>query len=516
MQKKIIPILLIVLLSLLFGTSTSGNFFSGDINMIDEGQFSAWANHMIHGKLLFKDIYITYGPLSVYPLFWLFQIFGASAFLVRLYLMLGSTFGILAAFLLMQELKLKKWIVTMLLCIFLLIPAFNLRESVGLWALYLLIKSIRSISVRTSFLVGIVAALTYLVSPDFGLFVIITSMLQYFVSIAISKNIKIDLRMCGGYLVGLFIVSLTFLFWAHGQHWLKEYILGTADIVTSISGINVPNGLNFPSPIVFLSSGDFGGFARFLAGHEMLLYWSLCIYFASIFYLVVKYFQRRIKNSDHAFALISFFGLLVYTILLTRHGSGHYFYTLPANLIVSGYFLNELFEVKEKARIFYIFIFLLLLYLVRILYFNNPMILSTLYPKTYFSAHFVNLDKVGFLNISKQQTKKIILYQKFISKNTSVNDYIFLFNDTPSIYMLVDRVNPTKFDLPFIGNRMEKRMDMVRDLTTNKPKYIFIDKDAWPVDGISNKVRLPEVYDFIKTNYVFLEERENVEIYKLK
>lgn len=82
--------------------------------------------------------------------------------------------------------------------------------------------------------------------------------------------------------------------------------------------------------------------------------------------------------------------------------------------------------------------------------------------------------------------------------------------------MLVDRVNPTKFDLPFVGNRMEKRIDIIKDLTSKKPKYVFIDNDAWPVDGISNKVRLPEVYNFIKIHYSLMDIRENVEIYKLK
>ncbi len=516
MQKKIIPILFIIFFSLLLGTSTSGNFFSGDINMIDEGQFSAWANHMIHGKLLFKDIYITYGPLSVYPLFWLFQIFGASAFLVRLYLTLGGTLGIIATFLLMQELKIKKWITTIFLGVFLLIPAFNLRESVGLWALYFLVLSIRNKSIKISFLAGIVAALSYLVSPDFGLFIILVSTFHYSVFLLTSQKVKVDVIIFGGNVLGFLTVISSFLFWAFGQQWLNEYVLGTVDIITSISGINVPNGVNFPSPLSVLSIGDFGMFGKFLIGHEMLLYWSICIYFAAVFYIIVKFIQRRLGKEDYVFVLISFFGLLVYTILLTRHGAGHYFYTLPANLIVCAYFLNALLNVKKKEKVIYIFMFLIVLYLIRILYLNNPMIRFSLNIPSYISPHFGSLDRVGLLNISSAQTRKIIFYQQFISSNTTNKDYIFLFNDTPSVYMLVDRVNPTKFDLPFIGNRLEKRMDILRDLTNNKPKYVFIDNDAWPVDGISNKVRLPEVYKFIQENYVLLEKNENVEIYKLK
>ncbi len=516
MQKKIITILLIIFFSLLFGTSTSGNFFSGDINMIDEGQFSAWANHMIHGKYLFKDIYITYGPLSVYPLFWLFQIFGASAFLVRLYLTLGGTLGIIATFLLMQELKLKKWIITALLCVFLLIPAFNLRESVGLWALYFLVRSLRDKSIRTSFLTGVAVALSCLVSADFGLFVSFVSVVHYVVSCTVDLKTKENFKLFFSYLAGFLTILILFVLWAYSGNWLKDYIVGTVDIITSISGINVPNGVNFPTPIGVLSSGNWGGFVRFLVGHEMLLYWSICVYFAAVFYTVVKLVQKRIGAQDYAFALISLFGLLVYTILLTRHGSGHYFYTLPANLMVCGYFLNKLFDIKRKTITIYIFVLFLFLYIARILYLNNPMIRSSLNISSYFSSQFGSIDRVGMLNISPSQTRKIIFYQNFVSKNTTSSDYIFLFDDEPSIYMLVDRVNPTKFDLPFVGNRMEKRIDIIKDLTSKKPKYVFIDNDAWPVDGISNKVRLPEVYNFIKIHYSLMDIRENVEIYKLK
>ena len=517
MQKKVIAVLLIIVFSVVFGTSTPGSFFSGDINMIDEGQFSAWANHMSHGKLLFKDIYITYGPLSVYPLFLLFETFGASAFLVRLYLTLGGTLGILVSFFLMKELKLKKWITALLICMFLLIPVFNIRESVGLWGLYLLMRSHNRKSLKLTFLAGIIASVSFLVSPDFGTFLLIVAYFHFLVMAMTTSKLGNSIKPFGLFVLGSGIVILGFCLLAFSGNWLKEYIFGTYDIVTSISGINVPNGMNFPNPIsAFLNDGLIG-FIKFLPSHSMLLYWSLCVYFAAAFYISLNLIRRKIREQEYAFVLLFIFGILVYTILLTRHGAGHYFYTLPANLMICGYFLTKVFSIRgKKTVVVRIVVALILIYFVRILYLNNPMIRKAINPYTYMSQRSINPDRVGFLNISNSQKRKIIFFQKFVDKNTEKQDYIFLFNDEPSIYMLVDRVNPTMFDLPFIGNTLSKRQDIVSSLRRNSPKYIFIDMDVWAIDGISNFRRLPEVYTYIGKNYSYVATIENVKILKLK
>lgn len=517
MQKKITLVFIIIILTMLLGTSSPGNFFTGDINIIDEGQFAAWANHMIHGKLLYKDIYITYGPLSIYPLYWLFKVFGPSAFLVRLYLTLGGTIGIIASLFLMDLLKIGKRMSVFLICIFLLIPVMNLREATGLWALYFLIKSHNLKSAKLSFVAGVLSSISFLTSPDFGIFMFAVSYFHFLISFITTKKIKtVFIKSCA-FVGGVMMTFLVFAIWASYGTWLKEYIYVTKDIITSISGINVPNGMNFPNPIQAFQSDGLSGFFRFLIGHEMLLYWSLCIYFASFFYIFFSLITKKIKDQNYTFILLTIFGILTYAILLTRHGAGHYFYTLPANLIISGYFLSKISALKKKkASIQRIAVALILLYFARILYLNNPMIRMVINPLTYTHIPNNNPERVGFLSISENQKRKIVFFQKYIAKNTMRSDYIFLFNDEPSIYMLVDRVNPTNYDLPFIANTKEKRLEMLVSLIKNKPKYVFMDNDVWAVDGISNIMRLPEVYSYIKKNYITVLVSENVEIMTLK
>src|SRR3989304_5377037 len=107
-KKSLLISLLIILVAFLIGPTYTSSPFLGNINLIDEGQFGAWVNHMSHGKYLFKDIYLTYGPLYVYPLYLVFKIFTPSAFIIRSYLALGSTLGIVVCYLILQRLNLSK------------------------------------------------------------------------------------------------------------------------------------------------------------------------------------------------------------------------------------------------------------------------------------------------------------------------------------------------------------------------------------------------------------------------
>ena len=514
MRRKIIFITFLVVVSLLIGTISSGNFFAGDINMIDEGQFASWVTNMLHGKLLFRDIYITYGPLYIYPLYFLFKIFGPSAFLVRFYLTIGGTLGIIASYFLMKILNLRRAVIAVLLIIFLLVPILNLREAAGLWAIYFLFLSHIQKSRNKSLIAGIISSLTFLISPDFGIFVYVLMIIHFLIQYNFRKNIKINIRLNLSLLVGVALPWVLFVAIAAQGRWLGSYMYVTADIITSISGINVPNGVNFPNPLVALNAGLIP-FIKFLGSKEMLLYWSILIYLGSFFYLTVNFFLKKAKKEIYLLFLTSVIGIFVYSILLTRHGIDHYFYTLPLNLIVAGYFLGVALSSKRKKWVEYAIIGFILLFFLRILYANNPNIRTNLNPLTYLRSRAQNSDKVGFLRISNAQKEKIDFFQSFVLQNTTNRDYIFLFNDEPEIYMLVNRANPTNFDLPFIGNTLEKRIQMVKELKKNKPKFVFIDTDVWAVDGIPNTMRLPEVYGYILKNYKFIFEKENVRVYAL-
>ena len=110
-------------------------------------------------------------------------------------------------------------------------------------------------------------------------------------------------------------------------------------------------------------------------------------------------------------------------------------------------------------------------------------------------------EYVGNIFISKQQSESIRLIQNFVDKNTSVKERIFFFSNEPAMYLFVNRLSPTRFDLPEVANTKEKRLEIVRALEKNKTKYIVEDTKAWSVDDINNRARLPEVVEYIQKNY---------------
>lgn len=515
-QKKILISFLILFTSLVAGSTTSGGLGYGDINMIDEGQFGAWANHMLHGKLMFKDIYIVYGPLHVYPLYLLFKIFEPSAFLARFYLSLGGAVGIVAVYFLLLHLKIRRSVRLIALLLFFAIPIMNLRVSFALWTLYFLFRANKK---RSNFIanliVGVLAATTFLISQDFGTFIFLI-LFVHIIYVFITSKSKEFLKSFSAIALGSGSLMLLFFTWFYLEGWLLSYLDTLLDVSTSLAGINVPNGKNFPYPHTFLSL-DIGNLLKSLSSEDILIYGNLVIILSGIFYSIVNAFRLKLKNTNYEALLVGFLALFSFMVLLTRSGIGHYFYTMPPIIILCAFFADSLSKEKKINRhLSTIIITVLVIFALRVVYLNNPNILSAFSPSTYLKRHEPSISRIGPLNISEFQEKKIVLMQSLIRRFTQKGDSVFFFNDQPMMYLLTDRVNPTKFDLPFAANTLDKRLNLLQSLISQKPKIIIFDKDVWAIDGITNIRRLPEVYSYILVSYSLSLEKDNVLIYTLK
>lgn len=494
----ILETVVIFLIAFFLGSSLFVTPFFGEINFIDEGQFGAWSYQMLNGKLMYKDIYITYGPLYVYPLFVLFKIFGPSAFLVRLlYVTLNSALGIALVNLLLHQMEFKK--VSRWLVIFLLfaLPGISLRMSLGFLIIPCLLKAISEKKHLLSFIVGALLSIAFLISPEIGLFSALLVFVFYLYFLIAQADLKFILGKILWTALGSVLVLALFFFWSKGEGWFSSYMEVTKDVLISFSGINSPNGTAFPNPLKL-------GYSIF--SKEMLLYWELFFYLITSLYLFVKTAMKTISKHDRFLIFLSLYGLLLYVILIGR--SGHFFFTLPILIIIAVYFAQELFLIlvnihkKYLERILALTLLIIILaFSIRLFLIFRPhfskiasLLISTTKPRD-------NPKGVGPILISNTQKEKIKNMQNFISENTTREEKVFFVNDEPMMYLLVDRSNPTRFDLPYIANTKEKRMEILNDLIEKKPKYIFENIDAWAVDGISNIRRLPEIVEFLKKNY---------------
>ena len=80
------------------------NFAHGALNYNESGQHLAAIGAMQRGELLFRDIFVQYGPLHYYVPFWLFDHLGHSITTLRGYFLSGEIAGLVAAYGLARQL----------------------------------------------------------------------------------------------------------------------------------------------------------------------------------------------------------------------------------------------------------------------------------------------------------------------------------------------------------------------------------------------------------------------------
>ena len=485
------------------GQATGISGVSSDINMIDEGQFAAWISHMLHGKMMYKDFYLPYGPLQIYPLYLLVKLLGVNMFLIRFDMtVVGVFLGLCVALFLLKELKIQPLIRAITTVFLILLPGVHIRYWIVALFILLILEAFKKKSRLLALISGILLAVTLLESINVGIFAVIIFTGYISFLFVRSKNIKRDVGILGKFIFGFAFPLVIFSLFAIREGWLKDYIGAMTEVLTSASGINLANGQGLPdifsggqptlSPLHVL---------QFAFSKSMLFYWSLLLMLLFLTIIVIRFFLRKTTKEDGIIFLVLCFGFLIYTSIIGR--SGHYFLLVPFVLISGGYFLSLVFQSNRMkdttSKILNVLVLsLFLLYGIRHLMifrhtqFFNPLVVQ--------SAN-LTVPRVTPLTISKGQAQDILMLQDFFSKNTKSTDTIFIFNNLPALYFLLDRENPTYYDLPFLAYSREKRMEIISQLKRSSPKFIIEDKDSWAVDGVSDRQRLPEVITYIQTQY---------------
>src|SRR5205814_2219145 len=125
-KQKIIVIVELLLIFLFLFTIGSGNVISplyGDIDVIDEGLYGAWMMHLFAGGHLFKDTYSAYGPLYIYPVYFLANFFSPTVFLIRIvYSVFNVFFAIIIVKLLLKEMKIPYALQIFCIVLILIVP----------------------------------------------------------------------------------------------------------------------------------------------------------------------------------------------------------------------------------------------------------------------------------------------------------------------------------------------------------------------------------------------------------
>lgn len=521
-MKKIgiVEILLILIAPWIIGSLFFVTPFYGELNLIDEGQFLAWVNHMMNGKLMYRDIYITYGPLYVYPLYFLFKVFGSSIFLLRVYFIVISTiFSVFVLREVAKKLNFGNLLRLGFIVYVLLIPGLTLRHSMPFLAILLLYLEGKSNKLLHSFLLGIVCALSFLISQEIGIFVIFGSIVYYLFKVIYQQNLDKLLIRVFSWLLGLLVIFIPFALWSSKEGWLFEYIATTIDVINIFSGTDLPNGKSFPNPLNSLHLIKEMGFLRFAISKDLLLYWELLILFSTTLFVFYRTITNRLNDQIFLIFSVNLYGYYLFYSILGR--AGNFFLLLSPVFLITFYFMNTLLKERNTKnslprKYSIALVLLLVFFLFRVALIFRPY-LSHL-PNSLSAV--LNIQHGLNENVTvmpSEQIKYILGVRQYVVENSSKNEYVFFLSNEPALYYFTNRVNPTKYDLPYIPNTLDKRYQLLDDIRIKKPVLILYNKKSWPVDEISNMQRLPEIMEYLRVNYSKKTILNNeVEVYTLK
>src|SRR5262245_11567482 len=96
---------------------------------------------MLHGEQPYKDNYIQYGPLMIYPVFLLFKLFGETFFVLRLWMIFCVFLGYAAALYAIKKLNLPSAPYYICAISLMIVPGVNIRQWIGVLAIIFFIES---------------------------------------------------------------------------------------------------------------------------------------------------------------------------------------------------------------------------------------------------------------------------------------------------------------------------------------------------------------------------------------
>jgi MFS family permease len=498
-MKKYSWIVIALLFLLFVGSGIVVNPFYGDVNVIDEGQFGGWITHMLHGQKLYKDTYAAYGPLYIYPSYMLAKIFGSSVFLIRIvYLVLGTLGALIAAKVAMQRLEIKNYIQYLILALLLIIPGFGMRQGTGLGALLVLDKAIVTNKKKWWLVSGMAVVVTLLVSSDMGIFIGVISAIVIFIQFVKSVTLKKTFQNLLYFFGGVVLVVFPFLLFASIDGWVTFYFQTIIDDYTSYSGMGLPNGQAFPNLLALLEHAKNPiEILKVFVSKEAVLYWNYFLYFCLFAYLTILFLIKgKIENTF--IILITVFGFFLSLILLGRFG--HIPFVIPISFIIIGYVASRLTSLPT-SKIRNLILIVIIIFSLRFISFYRPHFIKLFDIPTKIFNTSTNSKFVGPIAISGAQNRQFLFIQNFINKNVKHAQTIFFLGNEPVMYLVADRVSPSRFNLPEVINSRAKRYELINDLERSKTKYIIYNTSSWDVDGVSNMERLPEVMHYISENY---------------
>jgi hypothetical protein len=554
---KVIDYLIIPLA--IFFCAFEPNFRHGSIDYLEAGQYLAVINGIFHGKVLFKDLFIGYGPLSYYIPAQLMLIFGKSLVVLRGYFHFGNIFTLIIAYLLGRSI-LRSRIFSYLLAFLLLMEVNNpywstrwggIKIGMGLLTLLLIISFIKSRKKSWLFLAGAVSSFAFLQSPEIGVFSSIAYLATVIITCGNERNngIIIRLKTFVPYLFGVFTVLFPFFIYFHMKGILGDYLVNTfiilpkyymkawAQPVPPFIPLFIQRYLNSSNLIFWL----FGGFFK--------VYLPVLIYLLVSIYLSYKLFKNVITTQVTAIIVLTVYGMLLYYFAFRAILGPQFQAALPPILILECFLLekycsyckNYYYSNISKLRRIFVLLSLISLLSLALFYLfysskryygsvrgwfhyeinRNDITPTSLWPFLSSESDLspLKIERAKGIIVTTLQQEEIEGVTKYIIENTHSQEPIFTFPEHGIYYFFTDRPASSKFTIAiWVFMKKEYQEELLNSLKQTRPRYIIFGKSlSNSAKAIGRKKELlPEISSFINENYAVVRKFHTIDIYYLK
>ncbi len=551
----------------------NGNI-NGGVDMFHEGERLAPLNEMLHGGVVFRDVYVQHGLFQNAYLAWFGStIFEPTLMGVRSMERVLGPLGYIAIYLLGLQVFRGRFLTAFLCFLIASGDSFSVspRHSLGLLSFVcianyltydrekgLFIPWQRNLSEKPTWiffllrfgwkllLAGFFTSLAFWYSTEVGLYTL-GAIGLFLVIYSLQRRIQLHLRplplvgYCCGLLLGFLPVAIYFL--SHGALddaiW-NSYIQCKYQLATW--------GLKFPSLSATLSLLSENGWQAFFLSQGFRWYLPICVFVVTAAYLSYRRLCRTNVSPEDALKLLLLLlgGVAFFRTALGRSDGGHLNFgatflwlicLFPIDRGISG-LLNNLFGgepgenlrsrlslLRDAARWrrvlktawILIPIVMFFWYVGEV---HNP--LNSLRNKwermcaNQFKQNIVTeeLERAGQVDIPDDQVAQIQKVVAFIKKNTAPDEKIFDFTSQGAYFFFANRPSVTRFHMVSYVATPGMQREVISALERDQTRLVIFKTGGWfdNVDGIPVEERHPLIAEYLEKHYELAININNTEI----
>lgn len=493
----------------------------------EEGQTLAWLQSLSEGGVFGRDFFCIYGPMFIYPLFWLMDLVGDHAALMERYykFLLQMIAFALLAFLLLRTLHLRllAWSLAIGIAFAypaLMLPSANtslLRMALALFTLGSIAFWIDTRKQCWCWVGGLVLGQSFLFSQEVAVCALgAGSVMTYLDALERSGRHASALRSTA-ILWGITLLSMSpmlLYLLAHGAGAaMLDSLIGYPKLVMLGFGAQP-----FPSMRDWLQ----GSFR-----YHWIHYAVIVIYSGSAIALVIAW-----TNGMRSSRLLWGIGLTLFGIVLFRQALGRSCTEQTIKVMLPAVFLSALWldeawlhvcawEKSRTAGIVASVLGTLVLFnlvmgigydpLIRGSFMTGWRIGTTLDGKFSVDPKLMFHPRIGFA-LDPQTQLSVSEIGAFLVSSTVPSEPVYFFPNEAAYYFVFDRPNPTRYAISYFATPYDRQREVIRDLETRRPRFVIFSKLTWRVDNIPEGVQLPLIVDYLNKNYRPIASMKTVEI----